>query len=222
MQLKKEFLKIDSEHYIIYLSSHRGAELPPIPNFYDIADIQEGESLRAVPEVLPGMVGRQKFSPDTPKGMSIAKQAIGLYVACDEVDFPVCLELWDTPPQDVDPNRLNDWFYVAEVSFDLSHGELYIHGLMDHDSAKPIYIAPDTYRIRVYLGSLDRLDEDYVYAHWSITEDEYEEDYRDEDDLEDVGSRLYDPERNVWCRLVLWPSAYSLPQAIVTPSKQNS
>jgi|GEM_PF-2918097 len=217
VQLREEFLNIDSEYYTLYLSNNRRAELPPIPDFYDTTDPKKEQGFEAIFGNLQASIDPQNIPHRDLTGISITTQAICLYVTCDEIDFPLRLELWDSPPDDLAPSTLAPWFYIAEVSFDLSLGELYIHGLMEHDIAKPIYIAPDTYRIRFYLGSLDALSEDYIHTHWSLTEDEYEEEPGDEDNLEDVDSRLQDPERNVWCRLVLWPSLYSPPQVIMTP-----
>lgn len=217
VQLREEFLNIDSEYYTLYLSNNRRAELPPIPAFSGIADCQEKQNFEAIFGNRQEAISLQNSPNQNLTGLSIATQAICLYVACDEIDFPLRLELWDSPPDDLASSTLAPWFYIAEVSFDLSLGELYIHGLMEYDVAKPIYIAPDTYRIRFYLGSLDALSEEYIHTHWSITEDDYEEEPGDEDDLEEAGSRLQDPERNIWCRLVLWPSRYGPPRVIVTP-----
>lgn len=217
VQLREEFFNIDSELYTIYLSNHRTAELPPLPSFYDIP--QQSRGSNSVVEEFQELIPPQKIAYERLKGMTIASQAICLYVACDEIDFPLRLELWDAPPEDLDEQNLSNWFYIAEVSFDLSNGELYLHGLMDHDVAKPIYIAPDIYRLRFYLGFLDTLDESYTLTHWSMAEDEDE--LEDEDDLEDLGPRIQDPERNVWCRLVLWPSPYSPPSRMLSPPSFN-
>ncbi|WP_238549002.1 hypothetical protein [Acaryochloris marina] len=212
VQLREEFFNIDSELYTIYLSNHRTAELPPLPSFYDIPQQSRGANPAA--DEFQELIPPQTIAYERLKGMTIASQAICLYVACDEIDFPLRLELWDSPPEDLDEQNLSNWFYIAEVSFDLSNGELYLHGLMDHDVAKPIYIAPDMYRLRFYLGSLNALDESYTLEHWPMIEDEDE--LEDEDDLEELGPRIYDPERNVWCRLVLWPNPYLPPQDILS------
>lgn len=216
MQLKEEFFNLDSELYTVYLSNHKAAELPPLPSFYDISQ-QPNRPANTVAEDFQGLVPPQRISHERLKGISIDSQAICLYVACDEIDFPLRLELWDAPPDDLDADHLSKWFYIAEVSFDLSNGELYLHGLMDRDVAKPIYIAPDIYRLRFYLGSLADLDESYIVTHWSIAEDEYEDELGNGDETEDLVSRLTDPERNVWCRLVMWPSPYSPPRDIFSP-----
>lgn len=217
VQLREEFFNIDSELYTIYLSNHRTAELPPLPSFYDIP--QQSRGSNSVADEFQELIPPQRIAYERLKGMTIASQAICLYVACDEIDFPLRLELWDAPPDDLDEQHLSNWFYIAEVSFDLSNGELYLHGLMDHDVAKPIYIAPDIYRLRFYLGSLDTLDESYTLTHWSMAEDEDE--LEDEDDLEELGPRIHDPERNVWCRLVLWPSPYCPPRRILSPPSSD-
>lgn len=214
MQLREEFFNIDSELYTIYLSSHREAELPPLPNFYDIPQTPGGHP-SAVAEELQEFSSSQTISHERLQGISIAVQAICLYVACDEIDFPLRLELWDTPPEDLDVDHLSRWFYIAEVSFDLSNGELYLHGLMDHDIAQPIYFAPDIYRLRFYLGSLDTLGESYILTHWSMVAEEDELGHAN--DIENLDSRIQDPERNVWCRLVLWPSPYRPPRDIFSP-----
>ena len=216
MQLREEFFNIDSELYTIYLSNHRTAELPPLPSFYDIPQ-QPNRYPNTVTKVLQERVPSQHISHEHLQGISIASQALCLYVACDEIDFPLRLELWDMPPKDLDVEHFSQWFYVAEVSFDLSNGELYLHGLMDHNVAKPIYIAPDTYRCRFYLGSLEHLDKNYILTHWSIfAEDEEEDDPQDEQG-KDLDSRLHDPDRNLWCRLVLWPSPNCPPCMICSP-----
>jgi len=204
VQLREEFFNIDSELYTIYLSTHREAELPPLPSFYDIP--QQSRDSNSVAAELHERIPSQKISHEYLTGISIASQAICLYVACDEIDFPLRLELWDAPPEDLEEKKVSKWFYISEVSFDLSNGELYFHGLMDRDVAKPIYIAPDTYRLRFYLGSLDFLDESYTLTHWSLTEDEIE----DTDEAEDLGSRIH-------CRLVLWPSPCLPPKDIFSP-----
>lgn len=213
MLLREEFFNIDSELYTIYLSNHRTAELPPLPSFYDIP--QQSRGSNSVADGFQELIPPQRIAYERLKGMTIASQALCLYVACDEIDFPLRLELWDAPPEDLDEQNLSNWFYIAEVSFDLSNGELYLHGLMDHDAAKPIYIAPDIYRLRFYLGALDTLDEGYTSAHWSMADDEDE--LENGDDLEELGPRIHDPERNVWCRLVLWPSPYLPPKDILSP-----
>lgn len=214
MQLREEFFNIDSELYTIYLSNHREAELPPLPSFYDIPQ-QSSRYSTSIAGEFQELRSPQHVSHERLQGISIASQAICLYVACDEIDFPLRLELWDAPPEDLDEQHLSEWFYIAEVSFDLSNGELYLHGLMERDAAQPIYIAPDTYRLRFYLGTLDTLAESYILTHWSMAEDEDE--LEDADDVEDLGTRIHNPERNIWCRLVLWPSPYRPPRDIFSP-----
>ncbi|MEM0981065.1 MAG: hypothetical protein AAGH78_12420 [Cyanobacteria bacterium P01_H01_bin.58] len=194
--LREEFLNIDSESSTLIISNGISADYPSNP-----AVLSMGEP-------------RNSFTTEVVHRISIADSSCCIDVICDETDYPVHVQIRDSAPPGSELESGLDWEYIAELSLNIPDGRLCIHSIMNGDVAEPIIVRSGIYRIRVHLGTLNLLTEAYILEHWTFDIEDDEADIGLEDEPDEPYSRLSNPERNGWCRLVLWPSLYAEAQEI--------
>lgn len=87
--------------------------------------------------------------------LAIAPSVIGVGTVRN-MDVPVEVEVLDSQPND----NFDDWDHVTEASLDVPSGHIIIAGCTDYlpDAAR-IIVNPGTYKVRIYYGALDSVDE---------------------------------------------------------------
>ena len=87
--------------------------------------------------------------------LAVAPGVIGVGTVRN-MDVPVEVEVLDSQPND----DFDEWDHVTEASLDVPSGHIIIAGCTDYlpDAAR-ITVNPGTYRVRIYYGALDSVDE---------------------------------------------------------------
>ena len=87
--------------------------------------------------------------------LAVAPGVIGVGTVRN-MDLPVEVEVLDAQPDD----NFDEWDHVTEASFDVPSGHIIIAGCTDYlpDAAR-IIVNPGTYKVRIYYGALDSVDE---------------------------------------------------------------
>lgn len=87
--------------------------------------------------------------------LAVAPGVIGVGTVRN-MNVPVELEVLYFQPDD----NIDEWNYVTEASLDVPSGRIIIAGCTDYlpDAAR-VTVNPGTYRVRIYYGALDSVDE---------------------------------------------------------------
>jgi len=88
--------------------------------------------------------------------LAVAPGVIGVGTVWN-MDVPVEVEVLDSQPND----NFNEWDHVTEASLEVPSGRIIIAGCTDYlpDAAR-ITVQPGTYKVRIYYGALDSVDEE--------------------------------------------------------------
>jgi tetratricopeptide (TPR) repeat protein len=88
--------------------------------------------------------------------LAVAPGVIGVRTVRN-MDVPVEVEVLDSQPDD----NFNAWDHVTEASLEVPSGRIIIAGCTDYfpDAAR-ITVQPGTYKVRIYYGALDSVDEE--------------------------------------------------------------
>ncbi len=89
--------------------------------------------------------------------LSVGHLVVGVGTARDK-DVPVSVEVVEKEPDDDD---LSDWDHVTECNLELPSGKMLISGPTESlDLAARITVEPGMYRMRIYYGALEEVDDD--------------------------------------------------------------